>query len=82
MNSIQCESCKRFKQIQGTPVSGGLNKVRLVSFAREEFDEAVVFIKNNCYIKRTPGDDQPLMFTCGVGASQFGTKIEKELRIK
>ena len=63
-------------------MSGGFGKVRLISFAREELDEALGFIKNNCHIKRTSEDDQPLMFTCGIGASQFGPRIEKEIHIK
>ena len=68
--------------MQAKPTSTEKGKVRLISFAREEFDEGLEFLKKNCYIIRTSEDDRPLMFTCGSGGAQYGKKIEEELNIR
>ena len=39
--------------MQGKSASTDQEKVRLFSFAREEFDEDFEFLKKNCYIRRT-----------------------------
>ena len=68
--------------LQDKPSSTDKGKVRLISFAREEFDEGLEFLKKNCYIRRNSDDDRPLMFTCGLDGVQYGKKIEDELNTR
>ena len=56
-------------------------KLRLLSCARTLIDEAIDKVKAKGYI--TPNGDEPTeIFTCGIGCSKFGPKINKELNVK
>ena len=57
-------------------------KLRLISFSREELDQCLEFIKENCFIRRNSADERPLMYTCGIGGFQYGKKIEDALGVK
>ena len=56
-------------------------KLRLLSCARTLLDEAIAKVKVNSYITRN-GDEPTEIFTCGIGCSQFGPSINRELNVK
>ena len=56
--------------------------MRLISFAREDLDECLEFLKTNCFMRRKSEDDKSVMYTCGIGGYQYGKKIESTLDVK
>ena len=56
---------------------------RLVSFARGEFQDALKYLKPRVCIRRDDvSAEKPLLYTCGIGGSQFATEIRDTFDIR
>ena len=53
-----------------------------MNFAREEIKEAMPYIQERTYIKRNSPDDVPLIYTTGIGGSQFLREIREIFNVE
>ena len=53
-----------------------------MNFAREEFEKSFDYISDRCVIKRKSPDDKPLIYTTGVGGTQFMGAIQDKFRVR
>ena len=66
-------------------ISADLQKkcpVRLVNFAREEMELSFGYLKERMFIRRASADDKPLVYTTGIGGSQFMKRIQDEFNVR
>ena len=56
--------------------------VRLVNFAREEMNLAFDYLKERMFIRRKSPDDKPVVYTTGIGGSQYMKQIKDEFRVE
>ena len=56
--------------------------VRLVNFAREEMNLAFDYLKERMFVRRESPDDRPVIFTTGIGGSQYMKQIKDEFRVE
>ena len=56
--------------------------VRLVNFAREEMHLAFDYLKERMFIRRKSPDDKPVVYTTGIGGSQYMKQIKDEFRVE
>ena len=57
-------------------------KLRLLSCARTELNDAIDKVKAEGYITRQQDGKPTEIFTCGIGCHQFGARINRELNVK
>ena len=58
-----------------------MGTVRLVTFSRQELEDAIDFIKTKAHITRIPGEETKV-YTTGVGGFQFKELMEKSINVK
>ena len=56
--------------------------MRLVNFAREEMNLAFDYLKERMFVRRESPDDRPVIFTTGIGGSQYMKQIKDEFRVE
>ena len=52
-----------------------LAKLRLVRFVRNELDEAMKYVKERVYLPRNGDDVTPMIYTCGLGGSEYAENL-------
>ena len=56
--------------------------MRLVNFAVEETNLAFDYLKERMFIRRKSPDDRPVIYTTGIGGSQYMKQIRDEFRVE
>ena len=56
--------------------------VRLVNFAREDIHRSFDYLKERIFIRRKSPDDRPVIYTTGIGGSQYMKQIKDEFRVE
>ena len=56
--------------------------VRLVNFAREDIHRSFDYLKERMFIRRKSPDDRPVIYTTGIGGSQYMKQIRDEFRVE
>jgi pantothenate kinase len=60
----------------------GLCHLHLVSFTRQQLDEALDYVRERADIRRSGDEPMPTVHTTGVGCTQFGKNICDKLNVK
>ena len=56
--------------------------MRLVNFARKEMHLSFDYLKERMFIRRKSPDDRPLIYTTGIGGSQYMKQIKDEFSVE
>ena len=59
-----------------------LAKLRLVRFVRNELDKAMEYVKERVYLPRNGDDVTPMIYTCGLGGSEYAENLREFFNIQ
>ena len=54
----------------------------MTSCAKDNIEDAIKFIKEHVYIKRSDNGEKPVIYTTGVGCNQMTERFNKEFDIR
>ena len=57
-------------------------ELNLTSFSRENLDDTIKFLKENCFVRKGIENEKPKMYTTGIGGFQYAAKFENELHVR